>query len=293
MPADLSEQVLATVRYFDVQDHPVTVLEVWKYLMASADAAQRVDLRADVRDILLVLESNLAGKIEALDGFYFLPGRSSLVKQRLRNNFYATPRLKRASRYLKFVRHVPFIQAVALTGSEAITNSKQGSDIDLIIITEPGRMWLGRLAITAYFQLTGLRRHGRYVADRFCLNHYVAGAHRLSGDHNVYTAVEYVSLIPYFGGDSIHEFQQKNLDWISQYLAQPYLVQYETPRKSWFSRATSALFANAFGNWLDAAVGKLQARRIEMQDYITVAPDELSFHPGSKGQQVLAKLDAK
>jgi predicted nucleotidyltransferase len=281
---NLRDQVLATLRYFDVQDHPLTLLEVWKYLLVGQVSSASVD------EILSTLERDLSSSIETSNGFYFLTGRSALVAQRLRNNFYAAARLRRARRYLSYVRHVPFISAVALTGSEAITNSKLGSDIDLLVITDANRMWLGRLAITTYFQLTGLRRHGSKVADRFCLNHYVAGARRLGSDHNVYTAVEYASLIPYFGADKIYDFQQRNSDWISTYLAQPFVVRYETAQRSGLARAFTALFANRVGDWLDRAAGALQAHRIKVQDYITVAPDELSFHPGSKGQQVLIKI---
>ncbi len=252
----MQEQVLATVRYFDVQDHPVTLLEVWKYLLAGQASAT-------IGEVLAVLSGELAGTVETLNGFYFLTGRSSLVAQRLRNNFYATPRLKRASRYLRHVRHVPFIEAVALTGSEALANSKHGSDIDLFIITQPRRMWLGRLAITVYFQLTGLRRHGVHVADRFCLNHYVAGSHCLGSDHNVYTAVEYTSLIPYFGGGATYEFQRQNLGWISEYLQQPYVVEYKTQGSSKIARGVESIFANRFGDWLDAAVGRLQAAALK------------------------------
>ena len=284
MPAGLRDQVLATLRYFDVQDHPLTLLEVWKYLLAGEARGATVD------EVLFALERDLAGEVETSSGFYFLKGRFASVAQRLRSNFYAAPRLKRARRYLGFVRHVPFIKACALTGSEATANSKLGSDIDLFIVTEPTRMWLGRAAITLYFQLTGLRRHGTHVADRFCLNHYVAGAHRLGSDHNVYTAVEYASLIAYFGAGEIYGFQQQNADWMSQYLAQPQFVRYETAPTSWLARALTALFAHRVGDWLERMAGVLQSRRIKAQDYITVAPDELSFHPGSKGQQVLAKL---
>ena len=289
----LQAQVLATLRYFDVQDHAVTALEIWKYLLVGDSVKNSAPLPVLVDQVFGALDGLCSrGDLETANGFYFLPGRSALVESRLRNNFYATPRLKRAHRWLAHVRHLPFIQAVALTGSEATNSSKRGSDIDLLVITEPGRMWLGRLAITVYFQAIGLRRHGDKVADRFCLNHYVAGARRLGHDHNIYTAVEYVSLVPYFGAEKIRQFQDRNLDWVRTYLAQPALVRYVTPQKSWAAFAVEKIFANKFGSWLDARAGKLQSRRIRLQNYITVAEDELSFHPGSKGQQVLSRLTA-
>jgi len=282
----LKAAVLKTIQYFDVQDHCLTLLDISKYLLHIPEADGRV---FSLSEIQTVLDRDLSGEVQGADGFYFLRGRKELVQKRLQNNFYASKRLKRAKRFLPGVRHVPFIASVSLGGSEAISNSKQGSDIDLLIITKPNRMWLGRLAITVYFQLLGMRRHGKYVADRFCLNHYIAAPKTLDADQNIYTAIEYISQIPYFGGEVFYQFLQNNLGWFKKYLHQPLFELKETPPASAFKLFLEKLFSAGFGNWLENLAGKYQLSRIEIQDYITVEPDELSFHPGSKGQRVLKK----
>ena len=284
----LKEAVLKTIKYFDVQEHCLTLIEVSKYLVVIPGMEQRV---FSLHEIQKVLEQDLIvpREVGQSQGFYFLRGRESLVENRLHDNFFAAKRFKRAKKFLPFVRFLPFVLSVSVGGSEAISNSKQGSDIDLLIITQPNRMWLGRLAITFYFQALGMRRHGALVADRFCLNHYIAMPKQLDNDQNLYTAIEYISQVPYFGGEVFYQFLQNNLSWIKDFLHQPQFELKQTPRAAGPKKLIEWIFVNSFGDFLDKAAGKFQLRRIQIQDYITVEPDELSFHPGSKGQQVLHK----
>ena len=237
-----------------------------------------------------ILEKDLQAAVKFNSGFYFLPSRDDLVARRLENNFYAVKRLKRVARFLKHTRFIPFVDAVALTGSEALSNSKEGSDIDLLVLVQPNRIWLGRLFVSAFFQIFGVRRHDDKVQDRFCLNHYLASNKIIDHDRNIYTAVEYASLIPFFGGEKIYDFQQNNLHWIEGLLHQPEFFKYSTPKSAKVKRAFERLCANRFGDFLENIIGRPQKRRITLREHITVIDDELSFHPGSKGQQVLARF---
>ncbi|MDB4939619.1 MAG: hypothetical protein JWO40_44 [Candidatus Doudnabacteria bacterium] len=286
-PNSLNNQIVKTLEYFNVQDHPLTLLEIYKYLLnVSADNKQATLL--EIQQILPTLS-----EVEHAKGFYFLKGRAEIAKRRLENNYYSTFRLKRAKKYLPRVRFVPFVNAVALTGSEAINNSKQGSDIDLLVLTAPGRIWTARLFLTAYFQIFGVRRHGKFVENRFCLNHYVQNGKNVGRERHVYTAVEYVSLIPFYGADQIYKFQQNNLEWIKNYLIQPQLVKYPDLATSRVKVFMERLLHGKVGDYLEKLIGKMQQSRIHIQDSIVIEPDELSFHPGNKGRQILERVPFK
>ena len=282
----LAEAIYKTVQYFDIQDHALTVLDISKFLLRIEGLEDR---QFSLQEILMELEGVLQDRIEEYRGFFFLKGRKVLVAKRLENNFYATPRLKRAKRILPWLRHVPYVRAVSIGGSEALSNSKEGSDIDLLVITKPGRIWLTRIFVTTYFQILGMRRHGTHIANRFCLNHYLAGSQTLQEDQNLYTAVEYASQIPYLGNDLLQEFHRKN-EWIRQYLAQPVFVSRQTMGFSITQRFFEFLLNNPVGNLLEHVAGILQRKKIKPQEHIIVSDTELSFHPGSKGRQVLSKF---
>lgn len=282
----LKEAIIQTLKYFDIQDHPLTLLEISKYLLKQENSST-----FKLSEILEAVES--ADEIQTFNGFYYLSGRRAIAQKRWQSSLYSTPRMNRAQKFLPFMRYLPFIRAVAVSGSEAINNSGEGSDIDLLILSAPKRIWLARVFATAYFQALGMRRHGQLVANRFCLNHYIEQGKELAYDRNIYTAIEYVSLIPYFGGRDIYDFQKRNLSWISEYLNQPVIELKETPLPSFFQRAFEALFANRIGDALERLAGYLQQRRIRKENYIVIEKDELSFHPESKGQSILQKFERK
>lgn len=284
----LNNQIIKTLEYFDVQDHPLTLLELRAYLLR----IDPEDKPASLHEISEALQT-LGGLVGQANGFYFLKDREVLSKRRLENNFYSTQRLKRAKKYLPGTRLVPFVSAVALTGSEAINNSKKGSDIDLLVLTEPDRIWTGRFFLTTYFQLFGVRRYGDNIENRFCLNHYIQKGKEVRSERHIYTAVEYVSLIPFYGSEKIYEFQKNNLPWVKDYLVQPQIVRYPDTTSSLFKKIIEALLSNPAGDLLENFLGNIQKNRIKIQDSVVVEDDELSFHPGNKGRQVLEKMPFK
>ena len=281
----LSQAVLETIRYFDVQDHCLTPLDISKYLLKTPDLPDRPFSIYEIIEALDILKDDVSKH----SGFYFLKGREELVTKRLQNNVYATKRLKRMKRYLPFVRHIPYVKAVGVGGSEALNNSKEGSDIDLLVITDNNRIWLARLFVTTYFQLLGMRRYKDNIADRFCLNHYLAEEKELAEDHNLYTAVEYASIVPYYGSDVLQQFHQKNYSWIKNFLAQPHFVKNDTPAPSQFKKAIEKTLDFTLGDWLNNFVGYFQRKKIQPLEHIIISDDELSFHPDSKGRRVLAR----
>lgn len=283
----LDSALLNTIKYFDVQDHCLTLIEISRYLLHADDNGIGIS-NFTAHEILKCLGS--MPEVSSKKGFYFLSGRDSLVDRRLKNNFYASLRFKRAKKFLPFMRYLPFIKAVALSGSEAISNSREDSDIDLLILANTNRIWLARLCATLYFQILGMRRHGKFISNRFCLNHYAQHGKRLDNYRNLYTAVEYVSLIPFFGGKAILEFQQNNLDWINEYLCQPFFASYETIEASVFKKILDFIFSGWFGDILENLCKFLQLKKIKIQEGILILEDELSFHPGRKDWQVLRKF---
>lgn len=300
----LKERILSTLRFFDLQDYPLTLLELHEFLLADleiikahtdsegeiVDGEFPIQSRVGLEEILFCLENECLGEVINTIGFYHLPGREGIADLRLRNYFYGIQREKRIKKFIGRLRHLPFVRGVGLTGSQALGQQKETSDIDLFVVTDSRFMWLARTFVTAYFQILGKRRHGAKITNRFCLNHYVAGQKKIRNIKNLYSAAEYAKLRPLVYGKAIAVYQQNNADWIKVFFPnwEPSLDPKE--RESLTQRVLEKILDNGFGLWLE---GKLKSRllpRIKTAPFIIVEDDELSFHPDSKQKPLLAEF---
>jgi hypothetical protein len=70
----------------------------------------------------------------------------------------------------------PFVRAVIVNGSMSFGGAGKKSDIDLLIITEPKRLYTARLFATLITCFTGHRRKpfAEFTAGQFCLNYYLS-----------------------------------------------------------------------------------------------------------------------
>lgn len=184
----LKERILSTLRFFDFQDYPLTLLELQRFLVTDLEVLKKlIDMQGEIiisnfkkeqeitiDKILECLDSELQNFVENTLGFYHLAGRKPIVQSRLQNYFFGIKREKLIKKYIGGLKYIPFVRGAALAGSQAMGQEKEASDIDLLIITDPKYMWLARTLVTAYFQILGKRRHGRKIQNRFCLNHYLA-----------------------------------------------------------------------------------------------------------------------
>ena len=101
------------------------------------------------------------------------------------------PRAKLAARLLKLV---PWIEVVGVSGGLARNNVDKADDIDLFIITKPGRLWLSRLMGILLMELTGWRRlpdqNDTNSAQKICINVWIDGSYLALNKPSVYLAHE-------------------------------------------------------------------------------------------------------
>lgn len=276
----LADQILKTIKFFDAQQMPLTLMEVRRFLLADDTAETGTVPLGRLAHLLEILQQH--GQVVLNFGFYMLPGRESLALRRIRQYQHGLLREERVKRHRSWLHRIPFVSAVGLTGSQAFGDQKPNSDIDLLVITNPQYLFLARLFLTFYFQLASARRHGTKIANRFCLNHYTAGAFVLSGQ-TVYTALEYTKLRPIVGVGIINQFKQKNVSWMAEYFL-PNTIQLELPHEdsSIFRQMAERLLDNRFGKYLEGVAKKYQLGRIQTGNYIRASDTELAFHPDSK-----------
>lgn len=201
----LGTAILCTVAYADVFDYPLTAAQIHRYLVGTATSPDPVNraLQAD----------GWAGKrLENRASYYTLPGRGGLVDLRQRRATIATRMWPRAVRYARAMAGLPFVRLVALTGALTMDNVDPGDDLDFLIVTETGRLWLTR-AIVIGFIVKPASRQGNEI----CPNYLLSEQALVFPEQNLYVAHELSQMIPLTGLDIYRQIRERNR-WTRRFL---------------------------------------------------------------------------
>ena len=202
--ASMREAILRTVAYGDVFDYPMTVIEIHRYL---------VGLPADLKSIRdLLAETGHSNQQLSLSGEYIcLSGREALEGVRRQRERISRQLWPRARHYGRLIASLPFIRMVAVTGSLAVDNPEAQGDIDYLLITAPGRVWLCRALAILVVRWASL--HG----DRLCPNYVLSADHLESSQEDLYNAHELAQMVPLAGMQTYFKMRRIN-HWTSEFL---------------------------------------------------------------------------
>lgn len=168
-PSALRRSLLATLAYFDLFDHPLTLAELMRHRYRPEDETPGDAPLAS--EVLAVLREPAFG---TKDGRWFLAGREAIVETRARRFRLAARKLARARRVASFLGRLPSVRMVAVCNSLATLNADVGSDIDLFVVARPGTLWATRFIVASALALLGLRPDARTHADRVCMSFFVS-----------------------------------------------------------------------------------------------------------------------
>lgn len=187
MRTRLDEAILSTLAYHDLFGFPMTVEEVRLALPRIEGASPRLE------DVLRALSGlAAAGTATSQDGFHFLAGREGIVADRKARYALAEGKFRIVRRFLVAARFAPWLRAVFVCNTLARSNARPGSDLDLFIVTAPGRIWLTRLLVAGLGALLGLRPTPERSADRLCFSFFATtealGLKRFAVEDDIYLA---------------------------------------------------------------------------------------------------------
>lgn len=290
----LSQDILTTVAYYDVLDYPLTSFEIWKYLLtrnvADGEAASACTLAQIMKQ--LETDNSLTEKISQQQGYYFLRGRNALVNRRIERNKLSERKYRRIIRAVRLLRYVPFVRMIAVTGRMALKNATAESDLDLLIILRKGHIFTGRALVTGLLHLAGLRRHGKKITDRICLNHFLTEDFAINV-RDLFSGREYLHMLPVFGAEEFSRFYQNN-SWLERQAVNyfPSGANAKTVPDNAASRFIRAGGEKLLASrWLEGKMKEFQEKKIA-GNKLTGKPgamiicndDELAFWPNFQNQ---------
>ncbi len=200
----LERAILRTLLYSDLFDYPLTPAEVAHYLIGAPSTADEVCA-------CLAHMRGLADRIVEIDGYLALRGREALIARR-RERAASSDRLwRRARRFVRVLRLVPFVRMIAITGALSMNNSAAGDDIDVLIVTAPDRVWLTRVFAVA------LVYAGKLCGDTLCPNYVISERALVLERHTLFVAHEFMQMVPVYGLDIYDRMHAAN-GWIQTML---------------------------------------------------------------------------
>ena len=163
----MEKAILRTLAYADVFDYPLTREEIWRWLISE-------NREKFAHSLQFTLDSR---QIRVTDGFYYLHNRKEIVKLREQREAWSQSKFKIARRVAPWLRLIPWIKLIGVTGALAMNNADKEDDIDLLIITSKNRLWLTRGLVVSFLRLAGVYRRPGKIKDKICPNMLLDGKH--------------------------------------------------------------------------------------------------------------------
>ncbi|MBI5037657.1 MAG: hypothetical protein HZC01_03065 [Candidatus Kerfeldbacteria bacterium] len=215
----LEKSILETIAYFDVFDYPLAPFEVWQWLYRSDTAAPGTVSLGEIVKQLEALKTN--GRIAEQWGFYALPGRAEIVETRMDRYRLAERKYFRVQRLVRLLRFVPFVRMIGVCNTLAYSNSRREADIDLFVITSPGRIWQARFWLAGFLKFFRLRPSQVHTTDTLCASFYTDRQHlnleSLALPEDIYLAYWIAQVTPIYDEGVYTHFMEQNR-WVRLYL---------------------------------------------------------------------------
>ena len=211
-------------------------------------------------------------------------------------------RYLRCARWSRVFISLPFTRAIILNGSLATGTSKKSSDIDLLIITKPGRIFTARFLVNVLGVLTFIKRtssESSSHANLFCFNYFMTESFLKipvgrGKEVDDYCADNYSKSVLVAGDRVVFDkfMTENNALFGNRALTDPkQFCMYFSNNNSinYLKKFTEYLFGGRIGDIVETGLKIFQKRLIEIDErtkkypeFIVYNDQELRFHPPKK-----------
>ncbi|HJS29801.1 MAG TPA: hypothetical protein VJ768_09275, partial [Anaerolineales bacterium] len=193
----LERSILLTLSYADLFDYPLSHQELHRYLIGNPATPHSIQEA-------LGSKNGFSRVVTAREGLITLAEREEIIETRRRRAGVAADFWQGAIRYGRIIARLPFVRMVAVTGALAMDNVDEDGDIDYLIVTEPGRLWLSRAWCILLVRIAGM------VGSRICPNYFLTTRALRDLQRSLYSAHEISQMIPISGGNCYQELRSQN-----------------------------------------------------------------------------------
>jgi hypothetical protein len=290
--SNLEQAILRAVAYADVFNYPLTPDEIARWLVEFTAPEQNIRLATS----RLVLQSRLLGD----SGKYItLAGREHLGEVRQAREAYAASLWPQANKFGALIARLPYVRMVAVTGALAVNNVEPGADIDYLIVTEPGRLWVCRAFVILVVRRAALSR------VTLCPNFFISSQALEIAPRDLYTAHEIIQMVPLSGFEVYRRLRLRN-QWTDRLLPNATNAhqlafsmsgeksQFPPLTKSWGERVLNHPLGRRIDRWEMERKMRKFARIKEFDEEFNFSPDwcrgHRSGHAGKTREAYRARL---
>lgn len=207
---NLASSIIATLAYHDIFDYPLKLPEIHEFLIGK---------HVSSKDTEFALTSLIkAKKVQQRSGFYYLKGRSKIYALRKSREKHSRGKLKIAALYGKFLRSIPTIRLLAVSGALAMENSHTKDDIDFVIITAKNSLWTTRFLANILLLPVKRTPSSKTVSNRACLNLFLDETGLRINNHNIYQAHELCQMKIIWDKGKTYSKLIKSNQWVTKFL---------------------------------------------------------------------------
>lgn len=294
----MQNAILRTIAYFDLFDFPLTELEVWKFLR-KPEAVSFSEVQTTLEEL------HETQKLETQCGFWFVSGRADHVRVRQERYLIAERKYKKVLQAVRWLKWIPGIRLIAVANTLAWSHAREGSDLDLFIITRPGRLWLSRFLAVVPFMILGLRPRRNRERDTFCFSFFATERSLDFSSLRVIPEDPYflywlTSLFPLYDPDGLLEAVWEMNPWLQTELPQAWST-IPNLRRRLSGRKTHGDIEEARSGWLEMGARALQllwlpetlSGVMNVDERVIVTDEILKFHENDRRRDICERYQKR
>jgi hypothetical protein len=199
----LQTEILRTLLYYDIFNHPLTTRELFTFLPTNSMSYD---------DFMTELPRITGTDIFCSNGVCYVRGRTEeIIRQRREKEGHARAMWFWARFSTHIIKRFPFVRAVFVSGDLSKNATTPKSDVDFVILTEPRRLWIAR-TLLILFKKTFLFNSKKF----FCLNLFATTDHLRLDTENIFIATEVAHLKPLYNSDMFFGYLDAN-SWVKRF----------------------------------------------------------------------------